>query len=160
MCISHSFLFFAGMHPLSPFKADDELTRLLEFCPIRCNETKSLNGKAVKPGKKPSDIVQQDHAEPLLEAVANHDAFISLLEVIDTARNRKRGVLSLIEDANTLMVAHLPFGDDDAAGLCLSRPAEDYISWLRTNLERTDQVLDVAMEYLRAMYGGAYLPTR
>jgi hypothetical protein len=155
-----SRLSFAGMPHLPHVRADDGLAQSLEFCPVYHTKPKSCNGKAVKPGEIPADTAPQDRAKPLLEEVANHGAFVSLLEVIDTARNRKRDLLSLIEDANTLMVGHLPFGDDDAPGVCLSRPAEEHISWLRTNLERTDQVLDTALEYLRVLYGAAYLPTR
>lgn len=123
-------------------------------------ERKNPNGKAAKPSNKAAENDMRVRNTPLLEVVANHEAFVSLLETIDIARNRKRNILSLIEDANGLMVANLPFGDDDAPSLCLSRPTEDHITWLRTNLERTNQVLDVAMEYLRTLHGEAYRPSR
>lgn len=98
--------------------------------------------------------------ETLLDKIANHEAFTSLLEVIDMARNRKHDLLACLEDTNALMVGNLPFGDSDDSSMpaSYSCPLEMHVAWIRTNLEETNRILATAMKYLRTLYGEAYLP--
>jgi hypothetical protein len=104
----------------------------------------------------------------LLDDVANYDAFLSLLNVIDIVRNRKRDILLLIEDANTLAIDQLPFGvgDDEAEeierttarSVNLSPSAKDHLLWLQRSLERTNLVLYTVMDYFRTLYGESFIP--
>jgi hypothetical protein len=96
----------------------------------------------------------------LFEQVAEHEAFLTLLEIVDTARARKSALLDLIDDAKTLAVDRLPFGEDAATNAVLSPDTEQHVKWLRLNLERTNEVLDAALGYLRMLYGPAYMPSR
>lgn len=95
----------------------------------------------------------------LLEETANRDAFLTLMEVIDTAGIHKSDILSLIADANTLAIDFLPFGEEDdqmeRSFPVLSKQTEDFLQWLHVHLSRTNQVLDVATEYFQSLYGNS-----
>ena len=92
-----------------------------------------------------------------VEEVANRDAFLTLMEVIDIAGIHKSDILSLIADANTLMVDFLPFGEEDErmeqSIPVLFKPTEDYLQWLHDNLSRTNHVLGVATDFFQSLYG-------
>lgn len=136
-------------------KANEGLGDLMSFRPVDYSQPEEA-----KNGKLGISSVAGDkrRTKPLLEEIANHEAFITLLEVIDTARNRKSDLLTLIEDANALMVDLLPFGEDSSTRVDLSSRVNSHILWLRKNLDQTNQVLAVSMQYLRSLYGNVYLP--
>jgi hypothetical protein len=137
-------------------------------------------GERVVDKTKDSDIVDLFHFHPfyncirdrfptqkakrkkatLMDRIVNHEAFTTLLEVIDTARNRKRNLLACLEDANAVMVENLPFGNPSTSSVsaAYSGALRDHKAWIENNLVETSQVLATAMEYLRALYGKAYLP--
>jgi hypothetical protein len=98
-------------------------------------------------------------SKKFLEETANRDAFLTLMEVIDTAAIHKANVLSLIADANTLAVGFLPFGDEndqiERSIPSLSKATQDYLVWLHENLGRTNQVLSVAINYFQSLYGSS-----
>lgn len=97
-------------------------------------------------------------SKKLLEDAANHDSFLTLMEVIDTAGMRKSDILSLIADANTLAVDFLPFGEEDdhteQSDPVLSEATQDYLQWLHDNLRKTSHILNQAMDYFQTLYGG------
>jgi DIRP len=95
----------------------------------------------------------------LFDTIANQEAFLTLLEVIDIARNRKGDLLTSIEDANALLVNNLPMGEiDGAPKRVLSHETQEHLRWLLFNLERTDYILGSALKQLRLLYGSAYGP--
>jgi hypothetical protein len=97
-------------------------------------------------------------SKKLLEDAANHDSFLTLMEVIDTAGMRISDILSLIADANTLAVDFLPFGEEgdhtEQSDPVLSEATQDYLQWLHDNLRRTSQILNLATDYFQTLYGG------
>jgi hypothetical protein len=125
-------------------KVDSILASFLKFSPT--NKARSNGGsmKAQEGTGRP---------KPLLDDVANHDAFVTLLEVIDTARNRKRDLLALIEGANNLALAGK---SNDVYGVvserAVSGTTREHMSWVRDNLDRTDLILQTATHFLRTLY--------
>lgn len=101
-----------------------------------------------------------------MDEVANYESFLRLLEMIDIARSRKYDLLSLIEDANTLAIDLLPFGqegeDNRTSGAPidhfskLSPPVKTHIMWLHQSLQRTNLVLDAAMNTFRTLFGNSF----
>jgi hypothetical protein len=129
---------------------------LLNFHPIYSpNKIRENNIRNCVPAQK----VKQKKA-PLLDRIANYEAFTTLLEVIDTARNRKHDLLACLEDANSLMVENLPFGYpcNSSVSTTYSGALQDHRAWIESNLVETCQVLATAMEFLRTLYGESYLP--
>lgn len=126
----------------------------MAFTPL--DENRPSKDGPLASSSTPRDRIRPKH---LLDEIASHDAFVTLLEVIDTARNRKNDLLALIEDANTLMVNRLPFGDNSSSFVDLSHDTNEHVCWLRKNLAQTNQVLEVAIQHLRMLYGNAYLPS-
>jgi DIRP len=103
------------------------------------------------------------------DEVANYDSFLALLEMIDVARCRKDELLSLIEDANTLAIAALPFGQTDEAfssngttveSVKFSQSTKDHLLWLINSLQRTNLVLDASTNTFRTLYGDFFVPSR
>jgi DIRP len=102
-----------------------------------------------------------------VDEVANYDSFLSLLEMMDVARSRKHELLSLVEDANTLAITALPFGQADEAfggngttveSVKLSQSTKDHLHWLINSLQRTNLVLDASVNTFRTLYGGSFVP--
>lgn len=94
----------------------------------------------------------------LLDDVANYDAFLTLMEVIDSAGMRTADILSLISDANTLAIEYLPFGEENdkpnQPGPFLSATTQEYLQWLHDNLRKTSRTLNVATDYFHTLYDG------
>ena len=99
-------------------------------------------------------------AKKLLEEAANDDAFLTLMEVIDTVGMRKSDILSLISDANTLAVDFLPFGEEEEQNeestSIMSDETKDYLHWLHDNLRRTNDILVCATDYFQTLYGDSF----
>ena len=146
----------AGVIPAGTTSVRDDLAQSLAFAPFGSKKpvSNSPSGDSKKQGVPEDDLHGQDS---LLEAVANYDAFVTLMEVVDAARKRKLELLSLVEDANALLVNRLPFGDG-GDNTELSLEAKEHLRWLRANLEQTERVLRSASDYLRILFGNAYLP--
>jgi hypothetical protein len=137
-CLSHS-----GLLHLQSLKVESLLNQALMFSP-KCKKPPRIDeGEGEVKRRTP-----QVRPKPLLDDVANHDAFVTLLEVIDTARDRKRDLLLLLDEVN----AHTSELQEP-----LSRDARAHVSWLRSNLDRTDVVLRSAMAYLQSLYSEAFL---
>lgn len=99
-------------------------------------------------------------SKKLLEEAANDDAFLTLMEVIDTVGMRKSDILSLISDANTLAIDFLPFGEEDEQNeestFIMSDETKDYLHWLHDNLRRTNDILVCATDYFQTLYGDSF----
>jgi hypothetical protein len=102
-------------------------------------------------------------SKKLLEEAANDDAFLTLMEVIDTVGMRKSDILSLISDANTLAVDFLPFGEEEEQNeestFIMSDETKDYLHWLHDNLRRTNDILVCATDYFQTLYGDSFALT-
>lgn len=100
-------------------------------------------------------------SKKLLEETANRDAFLTLLEVIESAGMRKSDILSLIADANTLAVDFLPFGEDvehaEQSIPILFKATQDYLTWLHDNLRQTNEILSFATDYFQSLYGSSLI---
>jgi hypothetical protein len=140
-----------GLPHVPSLKVDSILASFLKFTPTH---------KAHSNG----DMKAQEGAgrpKPLLEDVANHDAFVTLLEVIETARNRKRDLLSLIEDANNLALAGKSNDvNGDVSKHVVSETTREHMSWVRDNLDRTDLILQTATNFLRTLYSDSALRSK
>jgi DIRP len=134
---------------ISPTLGSNNLTialRLVSVAAIKAVEAAIVSPDTSSTSKK------------LVEAIANQDAFLALLEIIDMSRIRKYEILSLISDANTLAVDILPFGDDEESEQTvpiLSKNVRDHIQWLHSNLNQTNQVLCAATDIFQALYDGS-----
>ncbi len=98
-------------------------------------------------------------SKKLLEEAAIDDAFLTLMEVIDTVGMRKSDILSLISDANTLAVDFLPFGEEEQneeSTSITSEETKDYLQWLHDNLRRTNDILVCATDYFQTLYGDSF----
>jgi hypothetical protein len=105
----------------------------------------------------PDNSSVSSQVKKLLEETANRDAFLTLMEVIETAGIHKSDILSLIADANTLAVDFLPFGEVDdrmeQSVPVLSKATQAYLQWLHDNLSRTNQLLGIATDYFQSLFG-------
>lgn len=138
--LAASFFCAAGLH--LPPKECDVLSQLVKFSPTSSRTT-----------AKPSSVIPMC----LLDEVANLGAFVLLLEVIDIALARKKQLLNLIEKVNSNVSEKNSLSPQINNGVRLSHVTEDHFLWIRANIERTDQVLFAALEYLRTLYGETYL---
>jgi len=80
------------------------------------------------------------------------ELLVLLLRIADAATKRKEALLEETELAVSLI--------DEDSSLMSSRRFMDHYSWLETNLEETNKTLSMALQYIRMMYGKAYLPSR
>jgi len=143
----------------------DGLAQSLGFTPFGHGSEKPENSRDDLGGNDSYTASTVNNGAPrdydsLLEVVADRDAFVTLMEVVDVARSRKLELLGLIEDASALMVNRLPFGDGGGGNTELSPEAKEHLGWLRANLVQTEQVLNSASDYLRMLYGNAYRPSQ
>lgn len=95
-----------------------------------------------------------------LEAVAECDSFVTLMEVVDAARKRKCEVLGLIEDANAFVVNRLPHGEGEEETFEWSPSAKEHLDWLFETLEQTNRIIADGLLYLRTLYGNVYLSSQ
>ncbi|GKY91180.1 hypothetical protein MPSEU_000090700 [Mayamaea pseudoterrestris] len=101
-------------------------------------------------GKKPNmDNTGLDTKVEAVRRVAETEAFVGLLAVIDAATRRKEALLAALEEANAVVA------NNDNVSVQFQYARE----WLKLNLLQTDQVLNAAMPKLRLMYGTLYMPT-
>jgi hypothetical protein len=139
-------------------KVTEEVAKAIRFKPLDFPKARidacTINSVDRQPGRASKKSVRS-----LKEDIAEHEAFITLLDVIETARSRKKELLGLIEDANALMTDQLPFGGHDSSVVNLSDSAKKHLRWLWTNLGRTNKVLDTSLKHLRTLYGDVYLPS-
>ena len=150
-----------GIVPEGTLNVNDYLVNALGFTPVGSREGavgESGNGdeNRCKANSSSPKRASERECPCLLETVAEYDSFLTLMETVDEARKRKDGLLSLIEDASTLMVDSLPFGEGESRSK-LSPEAQAHLVWLRGNLEQTNCVLATATDYLRTLFGDAYL---
>lgn len=97
----------------------------------------------------------------LVDETANHSAFITLLQVLDTARKRKTALLDAIVELRTLGVAQLPFGDGtntQAMKPAFASIVQQHLSWLHSNLFHVDRTLHRAYELLQKLYANPVKP--
>ena len=117
-------------------------------------------GSPVPSSKKRNDAPRQSQFR-LLEEAAEHEIFVNLLCFVERATARKKLLLTGIEKSHALMVQRLPFGGiSSESGLSASQHFEQHYAWLHANLERTNNVLGRALDYVRILYGKAYLSSR
>jgi hypothetical protein len=130
---------------------DSMLASFLKFSPT--HKARSNGGMKAQEGS--------GRPKPLLDDVANHDAFVTLLEVLETARNRKRDLLSLIEDANNLALAGTSNNvNGGVSEHVVSETTREHMSWVRDNLDRTELILQTAMHFLRTLYSDSALRSK
>jgi len=145
-----------GIIPEGKLNVNDYLVKALGFSPVGSPERTGLgNENGAEKAENGSKPLLQPRSS-LLETVAEYDSFLTLMETVDAARKRKEELLGLIDDANALMVNSLPFGDGGNV-IALSAEAKAHLAWLRSNLEQTNRVLMTATDYLRVLFGEAYL---
>ena len=109
-----------------------------------------------------TDSIPQDEdaaREAIVEKVAERGTLIALMAIVDAATSRKEKLLDVMEKFNVLLVDRLPFGTGAPSNHVISGYFEKHFSWLRANLETTNQTLDVAQFYLQSMYSKAYSST-
>lgn len=149
-----------GIVPKGNLGVNDFLVKTLGFTPVGSQERAvQHNGSEEEENGAPktnSNEELEEERHSLLETVAEYDSFLNLIEVVDEARKRKEELIGLFADANALMVNSLPFGDGGITTQ-LSSQAKEHLAWLRSNLEQTNRVLATATEYLRTLFGEAYL---
>jgi len=97
--------------------------------------------------------------EVAMEKVAERETLATLMAVIDAANSRKEMLLEVMEKCNFLLVDRLPFGEGAPTNHVVSGYFEKHFSWLRANLETTNQTLQLAQFYLNAMYSKAFSST-
>ena len=108
------------------------------------------------------DVIPADEdaaREALVEKVAERETLVTLMAIIDAGTSRKEMLLDVMEKFNILLVDRLPFGEGPPTNHVISGYFEKHFSWLRANLETTNQSLDLAQFYLKRMYGKAYSST-
>jgi hypothetical protein len=89
----------------------------------------------------------------LVEEIAENEAFLKLISIIEKTTRRKKDLLAIINDSNQLL-GHQVKTDCKPE---MSATTREHIDWILDNLERTNQVLNTAMNHLRIIYGEAYL---
>jgi hypothetical protein len=72
------------------------------------------------------------------EEVANREAFLDLMEVIDESKKRKRRALAILHDISE------------------SDIGRSHFDWLRVYLESTGAVLKTALQIMRVLFGHIY----
>lgn len=108
-------------------------------------------------GKSDGCSTAATSSRPLIEEIAENEAFLTLVRTIERARVRKKTLIEVIDDTNALLIDQLPFGAEfNPADLNLSKSAQDHLNWLLANLDQTNQVLRTALNHLRNLYGNAY----
>jgi hypothetical protein len=128
----------------------DGLTKLFPFRPLAFDGAR--NNERRNGG-------HSRESNSLLEEVAEHEALLRLMSCIETASARKKMLLDAMEDFNAHMAQRLPFGDDSSAKSAMPLQEEQHYTWLLSNLEQTNRLLQRALRSLRTMYGDAYLPS-
>ena len=104
--------------------------------------------------------VDEDAArEAVVEKVAERETLVTLMATVDAATSRKELLLDVMEKFNVLLVDRLPFGEGPSSNHVISEYFEKHFSWLRANLETTNQTLNRAQFYLERMYSKAYSST-
>lgn len=97
--------------------------------------------------------------EAVVEKVAERETLVTLMATVDAATSRKELLLDVMEKFNVLLVDRLPFGEGPSSNHVISEYFEKHFSWLRANLETTNQTLNRAQFYLERMYSKAYSST-
>jgi hypothetical protein len=94
---------------------------------------------------KPSSIELKDKQRQFVmsrnrvgDEVANREAFLDLMDVIDESRERKRRALAILHEISA------------------SDIGKSHFDWLRGFLQSTDLVLNKALEIMRVLFGHIY----
>jgi DIRP len=103
--------------------------------------------------------------QSLAERIAELEAFLVLLTTTEKAMHRKTNLLSILDDASTMMITmqqQLVPGDlainanasnsSDNHHILLSQAARDHIDWLLSNLGRINLILKTSMNHLQTLY--------
>jgi len=157
---AHFSIVYTGLKGKSNWKVVDELAAALRFTPLQLENASKTSShwsaSAIPVRSKKSKSLGR--SEP--EEVAEHESLVTLMALIDASFSRKKMILGAIEEVHTIMVQHLPFGEDPSIVQKTSEKVDQHYTWLLANLEATNQVLETALGHLRTLYGKAYLVQR
>jgi hypothetical protein len=149
----------AGPKQEENLTTSDALFKLLHFKPLKFNRVPNGgndNNRCKQGGEEYFSPQPKRLSE--LENVAEHETLVTLMTTIETAVRRKNSLLGALEEANTLMARCLSVGAGPKTTPIALHELEQHYAWLVANLESSNQVLDVAFDHLRILYGSAYLP--
>jgi hypothetical protein len=136
---------------------NDDIVRKIRYTPTTPASTATPICEPKYNGMSVNCVAATPSPRSLIDEVAEHEAFFTLVRTIERARVRKKTLIEVIDDTNALMIGHLPFGADFVpAELQLSKSAQEHLKWLLANLDQTNLVLHTALNHLRTLYGNAY----
>jgi len=122
--------------------------KTLQFAPLifkKASDHKRDEKRSGNTGDK--DVAFED----VRNEAAEREMLILLVKVADAAAKRKEILLDSVEK----LIARR---DQEKTEKNVLRRLRDYHVWLWANLEETNRTLNMALRYIRLMYGRAYLP--
>ena len=144
MCLTTIFLVGVVAKSKESISCERELSRLISGHPF---------------GLQMTENEDDDARSILVEKVAEREALVSLMSIIETASSRKARLLDVIEKFSALLVDRLPFGEGPPSNHVISGYFEKHFAWLRANLMETNKTLESAVSLMKVMYGKAYSST-
>jgi hypothetical protein len=117
-----------------------------------CSTRTLLSGGSSLGTHKSTKII----AQSVSEQVAELEAFLVLLKTIEQARYLKNDVLSILDDASSMIARHMPLDGvpihAEKSSLPMSKSAREHIDWLVANLDRVGLISRTAMNHLQKLY--------
>lgn len=111
----------------------NSIQSLISFSPSKLKSVEKTQSQALDP-------------KSVVWKAADRDAFLSLLETITVAKNRKDDLLAALEVINVLLQKSLPS----------SKEVLGHLQWVHGSLEKTNELLATSVKYLEILYPGAH----